>query len=521
MNKIVPLLLLPLGSTGQTRYPSPGIAFLTEIEDAGPEGISVLEDTSVYLTANQKWMGDGFLQSWVHKLDPTDGEVLQSRRLDQDGASVGACTILAPADGSAELLVINPGGGSSDPNTGIQAVRADTLQSVWSSNIVKDADRGVPPVIAPNGEIVYYSTSSGIAVLDKDGQVLWATSAIRTGQIAVTSVQVFAVDQTAQEQHPLNRYSLASGRLTGSSDRQPSASTTAGVVLSPDEKFAYTVRSGSNGGLYRDQANFLFTPSEVITTKVSGGKNGYLHLFRNLFVLDLSNLHAIVSFNFSASRFGPLLSPDGNVLYIINPLAVLVEAYSIPNDEILWRATVYPTIPPVLSEDGRALYTSTSSGSLVRIDTETGKIVWSYTDLPDGFLATAMVLSSDDSRLLLAGQVFDSHTGYAISFFTEDATFSPTVSPTISKSPTRAPVVITDTEGGAPDGSDRGINEPTAPSRGSTLFVSWCSGNGCLVFSKFCYLIIKSEGKIPMMIDPLVCRFTILRCKRMIFKVLN
>lgn len=268
--RITFLLLLPIGTIAQ-RFPSPGIAFSTTFDDAAPEGIALLGNAAVYVTSNQQWMDGTFSQSWVHKLDPNSGDILQSRLLAQDRSKVGACTVLSPTAGGPRMLIINPWTGDADFNVGIQAIRTDTLQTLWTSNIVREADTGIPPIISPDEDIVYYSSSNGIAVLDKEGRTRWATTTIRTGQIAVTRTSIFAVDQTPREQYPLNVYSLVSGALTGTSGPLEGAPTSAGVVLSPDERSAYTVRSGTNGGLYQNRANFLFVPPTILTTDISSG----------------------------------------------------------------------------------------------------------------------------------------------------------------------------------------------------------------------------------------------------------
>ena len=254
------------------QLPSPGLAFFRKLDDSGAEGIAVQGSDMVLVTANQAWSGDSFTESWVHKLDPTNGSILQSRLIGQDRSKVGACTLLEPSDDGPALLIINPWTGDADFNTGIYAVRTDTMEIVWNSNIVREADRGVPPVISPKGDVVYYSSNAGIAVLDEKGRVQWATTTIRAGQIAVTGGNVYAVDRRPGEQYPLNVYNIVTGALVASSGPQTAASTNAGVVLSPDGLFAYTVRTGTNGGLHKNRANFMFVPPEVITTKISSGK---------------------------------------------------------------------------------------------------------------------------------------------------------------------------------------------------------------------------------------------------------
>jgi len=271
------LALLPLLIAAQ-RVPSPGIAFTSVFDDGSVEGIVEESSGVVYVTVNQKWQDAlGFDESWVHKLDGSNGQVLQSQQLGRDRSKVGACTLI----GDESTLIINPFTGDSDYNVGIMAVRTDTLETLWTSNVIRESDQGVPPIITKetmNGSvpelIVYYSTRSGIAVLDERGRTVWATTTIRTARIAVTPDTVYAVDQSPRLGYPINAYSLSSGELKGSSGPFEGASTNVGVVVSPDLNWAYTVRSGLEGGLYRNIASFLFKPSELVTSQVSAGKFG-------------------------------------------------------------------------------------------------------------------------------------------------------------------------------------------------------------------------------------------------------
>lgn len=145
-----------------------------------------------------------------------------------------------------------------------------------------------------------------------------------------------------------------------------------------------------------------------------------------------------------ATRFGPLLSPDGNILYVTNSLNAVVEAYSILDDRILWRTTLCPTIPSILSPDGTSLYSFTCGGDLVRLDALTSDFIWRYNNFPSGFIPSSMELSKDGTRLLLAGTVVTrGETGYAYGFFTdEDEAVVPVDTPvSIPTTTTNAPSV--------------------------------------------------------------------------------
>jgi hypothetical protein len=126
-----------------------------------------------------------------------------------------------------------------------------------------------------------------------------------------------------------------------------------------------------------------------------------------------------------AQKYGPLISPDGTILYIINPLQVVIEAFSLKERKSRWKSTVCPSIPPVLSHDGRAIYTFDCSGALVRLDTNTSELVWRMDKLPTGFTPSSVVLADDDSRLLLSGQVSGLQLGYVYSIFTDGAEPAP------------------------------------------------------------------------------------------------
>jgi hypothetical protein len=136
----------------------------------------------------------------------------------------------------------------------------------------------------------------------------------------------------------------------------------------------------------------------------------------------------------TANRFGPLISPDGATIYIINTLQVLVEAYSLTENRMLWRETLCPGIPPLLSKDGLALYSFDCSGSLVRLATSDSIFEWQF-QLPLNFLPSSMILTHDDTRLLLVGQVYGTRKGYAYALYTNDATLAPTPAPTLTGKP--------------------------------------------------------------------------------------
>ena len=127
---------------------------------------------------------------------------------------------------------------------------------------------------------------------------------------------------------------------------------------------------------------------------------------------------------------------------MINTLLVVIEAYSLPENRTLWKATMCPTIPPVLSKDGTAIYSFDCSGSLVAIDTATSETIWRLAELPAGFTPASLVLAGkdDDPRLLLVGQVLPERKGYAYAVYTQGATLSPTPVPSVSTVPTAAPV---------------------------------------------------------------------------------
>lgn len=141
-----------------------------------------------------------------------------------------------------------------------------------------------------------------------------------------------------------------------------------------------------------------------------------------------------------ATKFGPLISPDGKILYVTNSLDAVIEAYSISDDRILWRATLCPTIPSILSQDGSSLYSFTCSGDLVLLDALTSDFIWRYSNFPHGFIPSSMALSKDGTRLLLAGTVVTSGgTGYVYAFLTnEDQAIVPTETPAIA--PVSTPV---------------------------------------------------------------------------------
>lgn len=271
---LLPLLFFPLVATAQ-RLPSPGIAFILELEDAQAEGVAQDSAGNVYVTANHKFVNTGrgfsFSQSYVHQVDGNTGAVVKSQRLwGQDRAKVGDCVLLS----DESMLIINPGSTDSAFNEGIMAVRTDTLGTAWTNNAVRESDKGIPPLIVetPREYIIYYSSTGGIAAFDRDGVTIWALSNIKTGRIEVSNSLVYAVDQQATLGYPLEVYSLSSGEFRGTSGVHDGASTNAGVALSPDGEYVYTIRSGVNGGLYRNRADFVFVPPDVLSTDISAGK---------------------------------------------------------------------------------------------------------------------------------------------------------------------------------------------------------------------------------------------------------
>jgi hypothetical protein len=268
-------ILLRLLSTAGQRLPSPRVVFANEFEDSAVEGIVQDSKGHVYVTVNQKWQDGGgdagfsFMESWVYQLDGESGGGMQSQLVGQNRSNLGACSLLA----DDSLLIINPGGIDSDANEGITAVQTNTLQVAWTSNVVRVSDRGVRPLISPTSpeRVVYYSSNAGIAVLDLQGRTMWAATNVQTGRIEVTADLIFAVDKSPVMGFPLNVYGLQDGQFRGSSGALQGAETDGGVVLSPDSSYIYTVRSGLNGGLYRNRASFVFVPADVLSIQVSVG----------------------------------------------------------------------------------------------------------------------------------------------------------------------------------------------------------------------------------------------------------
>ena len=259
-------------TTAARIFPSPRPIFQVEFADAQVEGIAQDDSAgSVYLSVNKKWQDNGsglfqFVESWVYRLDGDTGETVQSQRVGQNGSTLGACALLDDS-----LLVINPGTLQSNNNEGIVAVQTSNLETAWTSNIVRESDKGVPPRIVNSERIVYHSSNAGIVVFDREGRVLWAATNIHVGRIEVTDDNVYVVDKTPRMGFPLNVYSLLDGQFRGSSGPLEGARTNGGVVMSPDSQHVYTVRSGINGGLYRNRADFVFVPADVLTSDISSG----------------------------------------------------------------------------------------------------------------------------------------------------------------------------------------------------------------------------------------------------------
>lgn len=128
-----------------------------------------------------------------------------------------------------------------------------------------------------------------------------------------------------------------------------------------------------------------------------------------------------------------------------NVLNAVIEAYSILDNRILWRSTLCPTIPSILSQDGASLYSFTCGGDLVRLDALTSDFIWRYSNFTKGFIPSSMGLSEDGSHLLVAGTVTaGGETGYAFAFLTEqDEVIAPSELPVSMPTPetTNAPSI--------------------------------------------------------------------------------
>ncbi|GAX10623.1 hypothetical protein FisN_14Lh130 [Fistulifera solaris] len=400
----VGVLSLPIPVTSGQGLPSPKIYFNASIKDSSIEGIAGDANGSIYLTINRPIGVGSSSESWVYKMKSKTGEIVNSKLITSGRSKVGACSLTS----DERMLVVSPFRADREKNVGIHGVSTESLGVVWSNSLARQSNKGVPPLIVPQSKnstsdtIVYCSMTDGIVVLDPTGRMLWSATDLKTDQVAATDDFLFAVNQATEKGYPLTVHNLTSGVLTGSSGPILGETTNVGLVISPDQQYVYTLRTGDSRGLYRSQADFLFFPAEIVTDQIA-----------------------------DASKFSPLISPNGKIIYVANSLNAVTEAYSIPEDRILWRATLCPTIPAILSPDGSSLYSFTCSGDLVRADALTSDFIWRFSNFPGGFIPSSMSLSTNGTRLLLAGSVVSiGATGYAFGFLTdEDQAVVPTDTP--------------------------------------------------------------------------------------------
>lgn len=268
------VLSIPVLFTLGQGLPSPGIYFNTTIKDANIEGISEDSNGAIYLTINRAVMGGSSSEAWVYKFNSKTGETVSSKLITSGRSKVGACSLAS----NDTILVVSPFRADSTDNVGIHGVSTQSLDVVWSNSVARQSNKGVPPLIVPQSSgnvsdiIVYCSVNDGIIVLDPSGRMLWSATDVKTAQVAATEDSLFTVNQAIGMGYPVAVYNLSTGVLTGSSGPVTGSATNVGLVVSPDQEYIYTLRTGNNRGLYRSRANFLFFPAKIVTDQIADGK---------------------------------------------------------------------------------------------------------------------------------------------------------------------------------------------------------------------------------------------------------
>lgn len=273
---LIRVLSIPFLFAVSQGLPSPGVYFTKKLENASIEGIAEDSNGQIYLTTNQVISGDNLLESWVYKFNSRTGDTISTKRITSGRSKVGTCSLTT----DETILVVSPFHADWQENVGIQGVSAETLDVVWLNSVARQSMTGIAPLIIPQSDlesdiIVYHSMNDGIIVLDSTGRMLWTATNVKTAQVAVTESSLFTVNQSAGMNYPLVMYSLNSGSVGGSIRPFGEGTTGSGVVVSPDQQYIYTLRSGRNRGLYRNRANLLFPPRRV-TDKISDGKSKHL-----------------------------------------------------------------------------------------------------------------------------------------------------------------------------------------------------------------------------------------------------
>lgn len=267
------ILSVPILITLGQGLPSPGTFFEKTIEGASIEGISEDSNGTIYVTINRLIAGDASSESWVHKFNPKTGETVSSKLISSGRSKVGACSLTS----DETILTVSPFRADSEDNVGIHGVSTKSLDVVWSNSVARQSNKGVAPLIVPQSGsasdiIVYCSVKDGIVVLDPTGRMLWSATDVKTAQVTATEDSLFTVNQATGTGHPVAVYNLSTGVLTGSSGPVAGGSTNVGLVVSPDQQYIYTLRTGNYRGLYRSRADFLFFPAKIITDQIADGK---------------------------------------------------------------------------------------------------------------------------------------------------------------------------------------------------------------------------------------------------------
>lgn len=395
---------------------TPLLVFSTLLNDSSIEGIAIDDTTNTaWVTSNQKWSG-GFQEGWIHRIHERSGRVLQSRQL---ARNVGACTYFD------NKIAINPTSTTSSKlSTGLAVLNSETLAFLWaSSETTEISDKGVPPVVTSK-YVIQSSTQGGISVFSaKTGELVWTKPNIQTGKIAVSETMVYAVNQ-ATDRYPLLAISLETGKESAFNISSiTEAETTSGVALSDDGESLFTVRKA---GLVRHDASDPDKPASLYVNSISKGtyKRRWLFFFLYHEWLNSNETPA------SDQKYGPVLSKDQKTIFASDPMSLKLEAFSIVFERRLWRETMRPTTPLLVSNDSAFLYTFDSRGALARLRADTGEFVWKFRQFPPRFVASAMVLTHDDSRILVTGNVFDEHKAYVFSLMTDPvSSLPPTTSP--------------------------------------------------------------------------------------------
>ncbi len=270
-------LSVPILFTLGQGLPSPGIFFNATVKDASIEGVSGDSAGNIYLTINRPIGVDSSSESWVYKMKAKTGKIVNSKLITSGRSKVGACSITS----DETILVVSPFRADRENNVGIHGVSTKSLDVVWSNSVARQSNKGVPPLIVTQSKnstsdtIVHCSMTDGIVVLDPTGRMLWSAPDLKTDQVAATEDSLFAVNQATGKGYPLTVNNLTSGVLTGSSGPILGETTNVGLVISPDEQYVYTLRTGDSRGLYRSQADFLFFPAEIVTDQIADGKHMY------------------------------------------------------------------------------------------------------------------------------------------------------------------------------------------------------------------------------------------------------